>query len=285
MAKEQSPGISDNFAKALIAVLPSIAGGLFGGTEGAAAAASAGIEPLKMVEAEEASIRQEQRELAAKKQLMALEREEKLAQQEEKRSFELQKMQQEQQLAEKETSGKLTKEIRSRHEADPITKSTKDIVQSFKRIEAVTKEPSPAGDIALIFNYMKMLDPASTVREGEFATAAEAGSVPTRILAQYNKVVSGERLADTQRKDFVDQAKGLAKAQLSVQQELDMATQEEAAARGADVKFSVNPALVKIRERLQKSNDGNKVLNKVKEMNIDAKRKRLLELQKKQAGK
>ena len=35
-----------------------------------------------------------------------------------------------------------------------------------------------AGDMALIFSYMKMLDPNSTVREGEYATAEAAAGVP-----------------------------------------------------------------------------------------------------------
>jgi hypothetical protein len=74
------------------------------------------------------------------------------------------------------------------------------------RIAASAKDPSAAGDLALIFNYMKVLDPGSTVREGEFATAQNAGGVPDRAIAAYNKVLSGERLAPSQRTDFVDRA-------------------------------------------------------------------------------
>ena len=43
--------------------------------------------------------------------------------------------------------------------------------------------PDAAGDMALIFSYMKMLDPNSTVREGEYATAQDAGSIPHASLA------------------------------------------------------------------------------------------------------
>lgn len=71
------------------------------------------------------------------------------------------------------------------------------------RIAAAAKDPSAAGDIALIFSFMKMNDPTSTVREGEYATAANAGGVPDRIVSVYNKVLSGERLAPAQRADFV----------------------------------------------------------------------------------
>ena len=56
---------------------------------------------------------------------------------------------------------------------------------------------------------MKILDPGSVVRESEFANAANAAGVPERVRAQYNRVVSGERLADTQRNDFMSRAKKL----------------------------------------------------------------------------
>jgi hypothetical protein len=80
---------------------------------------------------------------------------------------------------------------------------------AYSRIQASAEDPSAAGDLALIFNYMKVLDPGSTVREGEFATAQNAGGVGERLAAQYNKVMSGERLTPDMRKDFVDRSNKL----------------------------------------------------------------------------
>lgn len=74
---------------------------------------------------------------------------------------------------------------------------------SYGRIIASAEDPSPAGDLALIFNYMKVLDPGSAVRETEFANAENAGSVPSRIRGLYNKVLEGTRLTPEQRQDFV----------------------------------------------------------------------------------
>jgi hypothetical protein len=71
---------------------------------------------------------------------------------------------------------------------------------------ASAQDPSPAGDISLIFAFMKMLDPTSVVREGEFATAQSAGSIPESIWAKYNQALEGTRLAPTVRDDFVDRA-------------------------------------------------------------------------------
>lgn len=77
---------------------------------------------------------------------------------------------------------------------------------SYKRIEAAAEDPSAAGDLALIFNYMKVLDPGSVVRESEFATAQNAAGVPERIRAQYNRILNGERLSPETRADFVSRA-------------------------------------------------------------------------------
>lgn len=90
-----------------------------------------------------------------------------------------------------------------------FTSKSKDFIQtrdSFARVQASAKDPSAAGDLALIFNYMKILDPGSTVREGEFATAQNSAGVPAKIIAKYNQIRRGERLEAGQRDDFVDRA-------------------------------------------------------------------------------
>ena len=93
-----------------------------------------------------------------------------------------------------------------RKEFTGITKPFSEQNQAYGRVIASSQDPSPAGDLALIFNYMKVLDPGSTVREGEFATAQQAGSVPQRITALYNQVLQGTRLTSTQRSDFVNRS-------------------------------------------------------------------------------
>lgn len=88
---------------------------------------------------------------------------------------------------------------------DEYTKASKDFnsqTSALGRIEESVKKPSAAGDLALIFNYMKMLDPGSTVREGEFANAQNAASIPDQVRNAWNKAVSGERLNPKQREDF-----------------------------------------------------------------------------------
>lgn len=93
--------------------------------------------------------------------------------------------------------------------SDNFTNDSKDyftIASNFRKIATVAKQPSAAGDLSLIFSYMRMLDPGSTVREGEFANAQNAAGVPDRIVNLYNKALNGERLAPEQRRDFLKQA-------------------------------------------------------------------------------
>lgn len=77
---------------------------------------------------------------------------------------------------------------------------------SFARVQASASDPSAAGDLALIFNFMKVLDPGSVVRESEFATAQNAAGIPERVRAQFNRLQEGERLTPKTRKDFVTRA-------------------------------------------------------------------------------
>ena len=111
--------------------------------------------------------------------------------------------------------------IRKERGGHKITTATNDIVQSYAKIKKASEAPSAAGDVSLIYAYMKMLDPGSTVREGEFATAQNAGSVPERISAAYNKALKGERLSDDIRKDFVNQAKNIYDSQKIIQDRID----------------------------------------------------------------
>ncbi len=93
--------------------------------------------------------------------------------------------------------------------ADDVRAESKEFEQqsgAYSRIVASAENPSPAGDLALIFNYMKVLDPGSTVREGEFANAENSAGVSNRVRQLYNKVIEGTRLSAPQRADFVNRA-------------------------------------------------------------------------------
>lgn len=100
-----------------------------------------------------------------------------------------------------------------RKEYAGLAKPYFEVRDAYTRVESSAKDPSAAGDLALIFNYMKMLDPGSVVREGEFATAQNAAGVPDQVRNMFNRILSGERMNPDQRTDFVSRARQLYQGQ------------------------------------------------------------------------
>ena len=97
-----------------------------------------------------------------------------------------------------------------RKEWTALTSDFRKVNASYNRIQASADSASPAGDLALIFNYMKMLDPGSVVRESEFRVAANAAPLLERYgIEGVAKVWAGQRLTPDQRADFVSRATSL----------------------------------------------------------------------------
>ncbi len=117
-------------------------------------------------------------------------------------------------VAEAASGGDRTKQFEAerqlRREYDNGTKGYQDTMEAYRRMKAATNDGP--GDLALIYSYMKMLDPGSVVREGEFATASNSAGLDARVRNIYNKVLNGERLTPGQRKTFLGQSGRLAEA-------------------------------------------------------------------------
>ena len=129
-------------------------------------------------------------------------------------------------------------EAKFRKEYSDQTKGYQDVKSAYGRILAVSDPKTPdeeaAADLALVFNYMKMQDPGSTVNTGEFANAQNAAGVPDRLRNAYNNLVTGGRLNPTQRKAFKGQAENLYK--VAGQQETIVRTGIERIAKGYGLK-------------------------------------------------
>ncbi len=134
--------------------------------------------------------------------------------------------------AEKATAGmedfatlrKAEADMRKEFNALDATKDFGDVRTAFLKVKTAAENPSAAGDLALVFNYMKILDPGSVVREGEFQTAADATSwlqrtedngfaVPLPIAKAIRKLEDGTLLTPNQRQDFLSTARNTASAQ------------------------------------------------------------------------
>lgn len=98
-------------------------------------------------------------------------------------------------------------ELRKEFLTLPEVKDFRNVLNSTQQIMSLAKgEGSAMGDLAAIFSYMKTLDPGSTVREGEAASAQNAAGIPERVRNIYNNLISGERLSPEQRADMANTA-------------------------------------------------------------------------------
>ncbi|GAB3773743.1 hypothetical protein GCM10028796_46680 [Ramlibacter monticola] len=120
---------------------------------------------------------------------------------------------------------------------DDFTKEVKqhrDRVDTFANLQTTAQRNDPASDMAFIFQYMKMLDPGSVVREGEFASAQNAGGIDVRVRNLYNRAIKGNFLDPKQRTEMLGAAGRLATL---AQQNIDQSTRswsDRARARGID---------------------------------------------------
>lgn len=121
-----------------------------------------------------------------------------------------------------------------------------DAQGAYERLRAVAEQESPAGDLSLIYSFFRLSDPGSRVTESEFETAGRAGSLPTRIQLAFNRVIAGDSLAPSQRKDFLEAAERQYRSYLRQQQRLIDDAREFAERHGLDpedvVPGSVIPA-------------------------------------------
>ena len=88
----------------------------------------------------------------------------------------------------------------------------RDAYQKGVAISPDTK--NPYDHVTLIFAYMKVNDPTSVVREGEYATAQNAAGVPARIRNMYNSSLTGQKLTKSQIIDIKKTMKGQYNQQL-----------------------------------------------------------------------
>jgi hypothetical protein len=84
-----------------------------------------------------------------------------------------------------------------------------DIGSAYARILATnkageeSKDKRGISDISLVYNYMKVLDPTSTVREGEAASVRNSQGVPDQVRTLYNKLQTGDQLGAAQRQEIL----------------------------------------------------------------------------------
>lgn len=98
-------------------------------------------------------------------------------------------------------------DLREQYEKQPLVKQARNVVLNFQVLDRLGSMKNAPAQRALIFSFMKSLDPQSTVREGEQAQAENARGIPDSIKNIYNNLLRGTPLTDTQVKEFLQVAK------------------------------------------------------------------------------
>ena len=127
------------------------------------------------------------------------------------------------------------------------SKPFKEAMLNFNKISAnaLSKRPSGATDIAMIFNFMKALDPESVVRGQEYEAAAGAGSLLKSLGQAYNRLLKGEveKLPDVVRQDFYQTALETFRPYVELQMENEATISQQASALGLDPKNIIPKSL------------------------------------------
>jgi hypothetical protein len=82
--------------------------------------------------------------------------------------------------------------------------------RAWAAVNAALQENSAAGDLALVYGAMHVIEPGSAVQQGELANAANAAGVPDLAITAYNRLLrGGERLTPQERKQFYNLARNI----------------------------------------------------------------------------
>lgn len=108
-----------------------------------------------------------------------------------------------------EPEEKFKREQQLRKELEDSVGSYEKIKDAYTNIQELSKLETGASDMGMVYAYIKLLDPNSTVGPGEKATAEKAGGIPENIRGQINTWLSQGSLSPKARNDLKGAAKTL----------------------------------------------------------------------------
>ena len=98
-------------------------------------------------------------------------------------------------------------EQKLRKEFEEVSKPHMVIRDAFARMQAA--EPTGPGDLAMLYSYIKMINPNNRLSPNAVADAENTAGVPDQIRNLWNKVLKGDRLSPAHRQEVMRQAASL----------------------------------------------------------------------------
>jgi len=128
-------------------------------------------------------------------------------------------------------------QLRTQIKTDPDISDFVVVRDNYERVKAGAKSKTGIGDLAVIFAYMKVLDPTSVVRETEYKNASEAiGKIPL-LSATPKRWLQGDKLTPEGRAGFLREIEALYRAKLTSHQRAVSYYEEIARDLGIDPKL------------------------------------------------
>lgn len=105
----------------------------------------------------------------------------------------------------------VAQDLRKEYNALPVVKEYREAKNQFNSIRKNLSKPEPtaAADLASIFQFMKVLDPTSVVRESEFRAAQNTTGLPDKIWQYGKQLYNGTKLSPSQRLDFLNTSEAI----------------------------------------------------------------------------
>lgn len=89
------------------------------------------------------------------------------------------------------------------------TKPSFQRAQAYESMMTAAQDPSPKGDLTMVYSFIKALDPESVVREGEIDLVNANRSIPDRVKGYAQRLATGQSLLPAERQDLINQARTL----------------------------------------------------------------------------
>lgn len=96
-----------------------------------------------------------------------------------------------------------------RDEFNKQTEQVRTVASMYRNGVKGAASASGAGDMNLIYSFMKALDPGSSVKEGEYAQGENLTGAYGKFWQSYNKAKDGEKLLPEVRADILGQLKNI----------------------------------------------------------------------------
>ena len=102
-------------------------------------------------------------------------------------------------------------------------KAPKDTATAYQTMYNAATNPTQKGDTTMLYTFFKVLDPQSTVREGEIEMIKQSRSIPEKFKGMAQKLANGQTLLESERADLLNQAyQYVANQQRGVTETIDM---------------------------------------------------------------